>query len=220
MSSAASFLHPNEENRWRDFRFPLRQRSYLLGRRAAKAALGACFPHSPPTEIEISNGVFNQPFIKGEPQVSAEISLAHSRDAAVAFVCPAGHPAGVDIELIDGEMASVAQSCFTPLEHPILDSFSLPESATCFLLWSIKEALGKALRCGLAMPFENLAVESMEVRDGGYRSLFTNYPPFMAHSWILGDHVLSLVLPKRTSLSFEPSEELVALMSAQVAANH
>ena len=60
-SAAADFLHPNEQRTADTFRFPRRHGSYLLGRRAAKAALAVCFPAVPAHDIEIANGVFGQP---------------------------------------------------------------------------------------------------------------------------------------------------------------
>lgn len=215
--SAGLFLHPNEESRWNELKFPLRQKSYLLGRRAAKAALAVCYPFSPATEIEICNGVFNQPFLSASAPVSAELSLAHAPDAAVALVCPEGHPSGVDLELVSAERASAASACFAPQEAPILASLSLPESTATFLLWSVKEALGKALRCGLAVPFDVLAIKSVEARDGAYESHFEHFPPFRALSWTLGDHILSIVIPKRTTLAFAPTPELVSLIRAPAA---
>jgi len=195
-------------------RFPRRQRSFLLGRRAAKEALSVCFPNRLPSEIEVVNGAFNQPFVRSAAPISAEISLAHSHDAAVALVCPAGHPAGVDVEFVDPERSEVAGSCFTPSEAPVIQRLGLSTSAANFLLWSVKEALGKTLRCGLAVPFATLAVESVTESDGVYESLFINFPPFKARSWMLGDYVLSIVLPKKTSMAFKPSHELISLMSA------
>jgi 4'-phosphopantetheinyl transferase len=210
--AAVSFLHPREFGRWSGLKFPIRRRSYLLGRRAAKAALAVCFPNFSPTSIEVASGVFGQPYMGAGSPVTAEISLAHAHDAAVALVCPAGHPAGVDLEVIDPARASVARSSCTPSELNVVQRLGLPEAASSFLLWSVREALGKALRCGLAVPFENLAVDSVEGREGHYESLFAHFPPFRAHSWVLGDHVLSIVLPKKTTLDFEPPPELASLM--------
>jgi 4'-phosphopantetheinyl transferase len=212
--AAASFLHPREFERWSGLKFPIRRRSYLLGRRAAKAALEVCFPNFSPKIIEVASGVFNQPYIGAGSPVTAEVSLTHTRHAAAAFVCPAGYPTGVDLELIDPERAFVVRSSCTPSEFEVVQSLGLSEAAASFLLWSIREALGKALRCGLAVAFENLAVESLELREGRYESHFAHFPPFKAHSWFLGDHVLSIVLPKKTTLDFEPSPELASLLRA------
>jgi phosphopantetheinyl transferase len=217
--AADSFLHPGELGRWSALQFPIRRRSYLLGRRAAKAALAVCFPDFSPTSIEVASGVFGQPYIGAGSPVTAEISLAHAHDAAVALVCPAGHPAGVDLELIDPARASVARSSCSPSELNVVEPLGLPEAEASFLLWSAREALGKALRCGLAVPFETLAVGSVEGREGHYESLFAHFPPFKAHTWVLGDHVLSIVLPKKTTLDFEPSPELYSLMRAPPASS-
>lgn len=217
--AAVSFLHPREFGRWSGLKFPIRSRSYLLGRRAAKAALAVCFPDFSPTDIEVASGVFGQPHIGAGSPVTAEISLAHAHDAAVALVCPAGHPAGVDLEVIDPARVSVVRNSCTPPELDAVQRLGLPEAAAGFLLWTVREALGKALRCGLAVPFENLAVESVNRREGRYEALFAHFPPFKAHSWVLGDHILSIVLPKKTTLDFEPSAELASLMRAPPASS-
>lgn len=217
--AAVSFLHPREFGRWSGLKFPIRSRSYLLGRRAAKAALAVCFPDFSPTDIEVASGVFSQPYIGAGSPVTAEISLAHAHDAAVALVCPAGHPAGVDLEVIDPARVSVVRNSCTPPELDAVQRLGLPEAAASFLLWTVREALGKALRCGLAVPFENLAVESVNGREGRYEAHFAHFPPFKAHSWVLGDHILSIVLPKKTTLDFEPSPELASLMRAPPASS-
>jgi 4'-phosphopantetheinyl transferase len=217
-SPVSSFLHPDEELRWQEMKYPLRKKSYLLGRRAAKAALGACFPSVPARAVLVANGVYNQPFVHSGP-VCCELSIAHSPEIGVALVLPGGHLGGVDIEFVDAERSEVAASCLTATERPLLDRLGLPAATANFLLWSVKEAIGKTLRCGLAIPFETLAISSIEERAGRYECQFAHFPPFKGFSWVLGDHLLSIVLPTKSSLDFSPSRELVTLMRSPQASS-
>jgi 4'-phosphopantetheinyl transferase len=217
-SAPHSFLHPDEELRWREMKFPLRKKSYLLGRRAAKAALGACFPSVSPRDIHVANGVYSQPYVRSGP-VCCELSLAHSQDTGVALVLPAGYPGGVDLELIDSGRSEVAASCLTATERPLLDSLGLPAPTANFLLWSVKEAIGKTLRCGLAVPFDTLAISSVEEHAGRFECLFAHFPPFKGFSWVLGDYMLTIVLPLKSSLDFSPTPELVTLMRSPQASS-
>ena len=205
--AAAAFLHPSEERLWRSLRYPLRQANYILGRRAAKAALGICFPLVPPAEIEIAHGVFGQPILRGGG-TAGEVSLAHSRGAAVGVACIEGHPIGVDVEWIDPERADAVRTCVTPEEMALWEQVEIAPLEASFVSWSAREALGKALRCGLTVPFHLLALDGVAPEPGSYRANFLNFPQFTARSWVIGGYALSIVIPKRTSLKFSPPQEV------------
>jgi 4'-phosphopantetheinyl transferase len=71
-------------------------------------------------------------------------------------------------------------------------------------LWTIKEALSKVLCTGLMAPIQVYNLTEFQPIDSGiWESLFQNFGQYKAVTWIGSSHVLSLVLPKRSSLSLE-----------------
>jgi 4'-phosphopantetheinyl transferase len=212
-SRAATFLHPSEELLWRSLRYPLRQANYILGRRAAKAALGICFPTVRPADIEIAHGVFGQPILRGTG-IAGEVSLAHSHGAAVGVACTEGHPIGVDVEWIDPERAAAVQTCVTPEETVFWERAEMAPLEASFVSWSAREALGKALRCGLTVPFHLLALDGVAAELGSYRASFRNFPQYSAWCWVIGGYALSIVIPKRSSLRFSPPDEVRKSLAA------
>jgi phosphopantetheinyl transferase len=197
-------LPPGEFARLTAFKYPRRRSSFLLGRLAAKAAIAECFPMVPAGSIEIANGVLGQPWIKTAAGVDAEISLAHCEGAAAAVACAAGHPIGVDLEWIDPERAVVARDSLTAAELALAGGLGLREEAAAFVGWSLREALGKVLRCGLAAPLDVLAAETIAADDevGGYVARFRNFPQYHGTAWLLDGYVLAIVLPRPGLIRF------------------
>jgi phosphopantetheine--protein transferase-like protein len=202
---AGSFLHPNELRYFHKLEFPLRKTSFLLGRHAAKKALSAYLKESDPNRIEIAFGVFTQPVVKYGCSDKPELTIAHCQDAAVAIAFQSGHPMGVDLEYIEAEKRKVFENQFTDSELNLLKCLTEVDEDSYYLLWTIREALSKALKCGLTVPFSILEVEQI-VQDGAhaYTCLFKNFVQYQARSWIDSQHVLSIALPKETQLTVNP----------------
>jgi hypothetical protein len=51
-----------------------------------------------------------------------------------------------------------------------------------------------------------------EAGNGSFESLFLHFTQYKAHSWILGDYFLTVVLPKRSSPGFTPGNALLERM--------
>lgn len=212
-AESAGYLHPNEQRTADAFRYPRRQTTYLLGRRAAKAALAVCFSAVAPRDIEIVNGVFGQPRVRAAG-LDVEISLTHSEQIAVAVACPGGHPVGVDLELLDADRAAVAETQLTPEERAQLPASLTPPEFGPVACWAMREALGKVLRCGLTVPAEILAVEGFAARPGGCTARFRHFGQYRSETWRLGHHVLALVLPRLSALHFPALDEMRARVAA------
>jgi 4'-phosphopantetheinyl transferase len=213
---AVALLHPGEERLWREFRYPLRQLNFLLGRAAAKMALARCFPAVPSGAIEIAPGVFGQPLVRAS-RLEAEVSIAHSRGAAVAVACLVGHPIGVDLEWVDASREETVRACVTPREQALWDGTSLAPLQAAFLSWSAREALAKALRCGLTVPFELLELAEITVAEGRVSARFPNFPQYAVRSWLAGGYALSIVAPRRSEIGFNPPAEACAGLEAAAA---
>jgi 4'-phosphopantetheinyl transferase len=95
---AADFLGPAEQAYFSTLRSVRRQRSYLLGRYAAKLALRDLLHESNLRAIEITRGVFDQPIARCARTQGWGVTISHADALAVALAFPAGHPMGIDIE--------------------------------------------------------------------------------------------------------------------------
>ena len=68
-------------------------------------------------------------------------------------------------------------------------------------LWTAKEALSKALRCGLTCPVELLATEGAAFRGDAVTGRFRNFGQYRFESVLAGPFAFSIVLPRSSSLS-------------------
>lgn len=193
------------------FKFPARRQSFLLGRLAAKRALlgSSDLTAAAARSIAIRRGVFEQPLVQG---TDAELSIAHSATAAIAISAPSGHPIGVDFEKMSGRELDALLPNFTAPERTLLERAFGPFEQAVYSGWTIKEALAKALRCGLMTPLPVLEISTIDVSKTVVESRFTNFAQYKACTWIAGEHALSIVLPHRTSISFRPPAALAGLL--------
>ncbi|MBX2798830.1 MAG: 4'-phosphopantetheinyl transferase superfamily protein [Myxococcales bacterium] len=197
---AAALLHPTELAHWQTLTVPRRATSYLLGRIAVKQAIAALGVTQPPASFEVASGVFRHPILSGLHADPPAISLTHCDAGALAVACDPGHVLGVDVEPLDPTRAHVFHSVTSLTERARLRADPNADR-TANLLWSLKEALSKALRCGLTTPFEVL--ECTELQPEGpqrWTCHFTNFSQYRGTAWIAADHVVAVVIPKRTTL--------------------
>ncbi|HEV8540772.1 MAG TPA: 4'-phosphopantetheinyl transferase superfamily protein [Verrucomicrobiae bacterium] len=214
-SSIDSFLGPAERAYLETLQFPLRRNHYLLGRYAAKQALRACLKTPDILEVEVLKGVFEQPVVLTPLKVTAEISIAHSKGVGVAVACRAGHPIGIDVEWLDNGKAEFLASCLSAQEEKLVAQSAQSAPATRYLIWTIKEALSKALRCGLMTPFEILEISTLlGLSPKSWTAQFRNFAQYKAHSWLIDRYFLSLVIPKNTEVVFSPAALLPHLAAA------
>jgi len=69
-------------------------------------------------------------------------------------------------------------------------------------VWTMKEALSKALRCGLTVPLNLLEVRAAVLqRDGSLRSEFSNFSQYKCQTWVVSPCVLSIALPLQLLMS-------------------
>ena len=201
-----TFLSGAELAQAASFRFAGRRETFLLGRWAAKAALGAYLAEPDWTRIELKRGVFGQPLVNHAANSGAEVSLSHSGGLAVALAFPREQPLAVDVETVDESRAATVRSelKLLPEESEWVRSAAVAERAACVLLWTVREALGKALRCGLACPLELLAVDEIKPLAAGlWASRYRNFSQYRCLSWVRANLVVSVTLPKLTELRTE-----------------
>jgi len=137
-------------------RFPARRRKWLLGRIAAKLAIGyqlegPAGTAPPPTEIVIGNHDSGQPFatVCGE-RYDRPLSISHRDPIGVAAVGLPGTSIGVDIEMVEPRDPALVGDFFTEREATAVTA-ARGRDATMLVArtWSGKEAVLKALGLGL-----------------------------------------------------------------------
>ncbi|MEQ2009056.1 MAG: 4'-phosphopantetheinyl transferase superfamily protein, partial [Limisphaerales bacterium] len=125
------------------------------------------------------------------------VSLSHVNGLGVAVAFPAHERVGLDLELIDERRAETVRKG-VPLsaeEAAWLRATSLPEATALLLLWTAREALGKALGCGLACKWESLALRRIEAgSDAVFSGQFLHQPQFRCVSWVGPEVVMSVAL--------------------------
>lgn len=224
-----SFLGTEEAAYYASLPYPVRQKSYLLGRYSAKLALARALglahpsgtpPHSILRPLEIRFGIFGQPIPSTPYPTSWEISITHHTPWAVALAAPAGHPIAIDLEAITPERFQTLLSQLTPEETPFVHAAGTSDIAIgtrVTLLWTAKEALSKILRCGLMIPLDLLATEHVKPMPSTeptsikpsqpwqqcqqWHGVYKNFPQYQFLSWQTSSAILSIALPKRTTLS-------------------
>ncbi len=146
--------------RWLDFedmekysaKNPRAQRSWLLGRIAAKDAVRRWLwdrGHGPrfPIEVKVRNQASGRPVASGPFSEDLRISIGHCETMGVAMLA-VGRDVGIDVEKIAPRDPALISSAFTESELALLPSADHDEWLT--RLWTAKEAVGKLLGTGLA----------------------------------------------------------------------
>ena len=195
-----SFLHKNELDFLDTIKVSKVQHSYLLGRYAAKSALGAFMDHIILTDVQISSGIFQQPVLYLPEGGNIQLSIAHTGEMGMAIVFPEGHPMGVDVETIDPQQNETIREVLASGEQHKLHLINSDISKSLTLLWTMKEALSKVLKTGLMTPFHLYEIESVECKNELVICNFINFPQYKSLSWISGKHAWSVVLPRKSVL--------------------
>jgi 4'-phosphopantetheinyl transferase len=203
-TSPEDFLSDGEKERLAGYQFAAKQESFLLGRLAAKRALGALLAEPDLRQIEIRTGIYGQPIVEHPRAGSAEVSVSHSHGLAVALAFPAEYPMGIDLETVAARSAGtiLGEMQASPAELTWLVSSGVDEATACFVLWTVREALGKALKIGINSPLGILALGSIQAAgEKKWGGRYLNFPQCRCLSQAQGERVLSLALPKDAELS-------------------
>lgn len=202
--SAGLFLHPDELRYFSSLTAARRRQSYLLGRYASKKALSPLLGSAHTTTVAILPGSFDQPVVCGTAE-PLDVSISHCDGLACAIAFPAGHPMAVDVEQIDPRRAEIMRSQVQPHEFEQVVRRTNSEMVACTVLWTAKEALSKALRCGMTVPLEVLAIETIEDSVWPLVGTFRNFAQYKFLAWVGRGFVLTAVMPLRSTLETEMS---------------
>ena len=197
------FLSASETKQAAGFQFAAKQQGFLLGRLAAKRALGALLEESDLRQIEIRSGIYGQPLVQHPRAGGVEVSVSHSHGLAVALAYPAEYPMGIDLETVSAVSAEtiIGELEASPPELTWLATGGVDAATACCVLWTAREALGKSFRLGLNSPLGILALSEIRPEGAGtWACRYLNFPRCQCLSHAKNGRVLSLALPKETGL--------------------
>ena len=184
-AEAVGWLDKRDYARWQRYRHPRPQREFGLCRAALRAMLCrrlGC--RNDDLAFETSRHGKPVALVCGMP-APISFNVSHSGKHGLIALAPEGR-IGVDVEErvtrhdLDGEIRRV----FAPVERAELASASGDRKVHLFFnLWTMKEALLKALGRGLSLDTSRFEVPSA-MRHGGRTCLF-RFPEFPEMNWLL-----------------------------------
>ncbi len=195
---SGQFLHPEEVHYFSTLASERRQMSYLLGRYCAKQALARMRPASTANSICIRPGVFQHPVTSGAG-TGAQVSISHGSHWGAAIAFPEEHPMAVDIEEIEDDKSAVIKTQMSKSEILMMLPLVDGETEALALLWTVKEAMSKIIRCGMMTPFTVFEVASASKLGETIRCTFSNFAQYKATCFLHEHLAISLVSPKNTS---------------------
>ena len=154
-------LHPAENATALIMASEIRRASYINGRQAAKLAILRLFPELEAAAVNIETGTLGEPIATGLPGPYA-VSLAHSEHHAAGLCFPSVMPMGVDIETPGAKNGETILSTLSAHEKSLLKG---EQDSLDYLhvLWTAKEAVGKAIRLGFRIPLERYEISHTEI---------------------------------------------------------
>ena len=156
-----SVLSPKEKEICSRFRSVKRRREYSFGRNLCRKALRQLN-----IDCEnILNDDLGAPFIENSEYAPA---ISHSHGKIVVLGYKKEFSFGVDIEKMNFKKISILKEIFSEDKTP----------DELIVLWTLKEALAKALKTGIREDFSNYDVENF-VKDSGFRECdFKNFSEY------------------------------------------
>ncbi len=206
-------LHTEEKERAAAFASESRRTSFIYGRIAAKLAILEVFPEAVAQEINIVNGAIGEPVIEW-PGHEYSVSVSHSEHHSAGLVFPTGLLMGIDIETPEEKNRSIIPSILSPDEMELVKAAN-NSIEFLHLLWTAKEAAGKANGFGFRLPAEKYEIETeVSVNHDGVRYFLSRFKHLNGVDAItrnLGGAVLSVAFP--TGHYFQ--DQVIRLLSIQ-----
>lgn len=164
--AAASVLSDEERAQYRRFHFARDARDYAAAHALLRTTLSR-YDDRAPERWRFDTDANGKPFLIDEGGFRASFSLSHTR-GMVACAVTRDDDVGVDVECVDRDVdtADIAARFFAPAEAAHLVQLDAEARRDRFFdLWTLKEALAKALGIGMALSLNRLAFAVD--RDGG-----------------------------------------------------
>lgn len=210
----SDILHPKEMLYYNKLIVEKRKASFSMGRFAAKIAVNNFVGETGLNQIEIASGIFGNPLVRYPSHHVPFVCITHDDAYAISIAYPDVHPMSIDLESIQKDKIPVIKSQCSQGEIKLFNNTNMPEEVFYAMLWTIKEAISKAIRCGLTIPLKLLSIKNFNhINDSLYVSKFTNFGQYKAYSFILNKHVFSLALPMKSELIVNQDEFKKALFT-------
>lgn len=152
-----NLLSAEEDARFARFHDDRDRHAYLLAHALTRRALSSRAAIAP-QEWTFAATEFGKPFVSSPAGPRLEFNLSHTRDA-VACAVARSHPVGVDVQADPGpgKIFSLAQHVFSERELATLLKLSPADrDRAATRLWTLKEALAKAVGIGIRLPFPKI----------------------------------------------------------------
>jgi 4'-phosphopantetheinyl transferase len=194
-----AYLTPYELERLSKLRFPKRRAEWLHGRWTMKYLLRHSIPayaNLPPVQVQLKNEPEGMPFLEKASDGSRlplYISISHREHRAFcALTDVPSFKVGIDLEWVESRPPSFLEDYFTTREFAAgLEHQGLERDIWFTLLWSLKEAVLKAVGKGLRLDTRNVEVIGVEdlagaLHDSSWRHAdihFENDPSVQWRLW-------------------------------------
>lgn len=157
LAALESLLSAPERERAAAFLLPLPRRQFIVARAALRTLLGRTLG-IPPAAVRFALNAHGKPALA--PACDLRFNVSHAGDLALIAVA-SGFDVGVDVEAhrrVD-DLASLAASILGPADLERWRAAAAVEGAAAFYrIWTCKEAVAKAIGCGLALDFRSLRI--------------------------------------------------------------
>jgi len=184
---------------------------YSLGRIAAKRALGELDSNQSHCSFAIKKGKFGEPLVDHLPGNNLAVSISHCANLGAAIAFPTEIQMGIDIEKYRGvsqRRLAAAYTVLTASERKLLwDRHPLAQTLP-LMLWTMKEALAKSLKCGMS-GLDTLVCKTVSyTTDNQGQVSFVNYSQFRGFYFIASRYIMSLVLPRNFLMGEQVTDQL------------
>ncbi len=149
-------LNHHEQRRAAGFAFEKDRAIFVVAHALLRHALA---PMLDGDTICFRANAYGKPELDLDHEHGIHFNLSHTRGMAVCAICR-GHPVGVDVEAIDRsvDVEWLAERHFAPQEYQLILEAPLQQRVEIFFrLWTLKEAMLKAVGTGLATPLQEFA---------------------------------------------------------------
>jgi 4'-phosphopantetheinyl transferase len=177
-----SLLSPQERERAAAFLLPLPRRQFIVARAALRTLLGRALGLAP-ADVSFALNAHGKPALA--PDSALRFNVSHSGDLALVAIAT-GFDVGVDVEAQrrTDDLASLAASILGPQDLERWRATAATEGAAAFYrIWTCKEAVAKAIGCGLSLDFKALRIDLAPGRAASLAALAPEWGE--ARAWSL-----------------------------------
>ncbi len=196
VAQGTDYLSGDEKAIYSRFKVDSRRNQFLAGRYIAKETVRQEHPNMALGAINIVHGIWGFPLVHSDALYQTTVSIGHADCCAAALYFNSNtHPVGIDVEELTEKNSSALKNFIAEGEQELIRSANLNFSEVIHLLWSAKEAAGKALKVGFTIPEEMYTISSITVSNNIYSIIFEKLPMLTVAGWRYGNHVVCIAFP-------------------------